>query len=372
MKNPALPSPFAAFAVSMGLFLVTSCGLAQDPQIPYTYASQNTGAYSPGPAYQPNYQTAPYSQQPMRQTRRNSPPPQAYNTAPPQQHPYGQLPYAYPQGQQPQPKKVPHGPEYQYGPRPVAQHSAGTENLAHEVEELKAKERRQDRRIDMLESRLNEREQGRSLNPPPSSSPRGLDGPIYHMPAKGRGSRDCLVEEPRPARTSGTYVVRRGDSLGLIAKQNGVSKSAILSANSIRHPDKLAVGQKLVIPGRSLAASPTKMSSSHKTPAPKMEGPRYVVSKKTHSTVEAPRMEVVTPSSPSAVASAPPPGVIPPPSGSRGVTSYRVEPGDTIEGVARSFGTSVAEIKNKNKLPTAHVPAPGEEIIVPLPGSVSS
>jgi hypothetical protein len=48
-----------------------------------------------------------------------------------------------------------------------------------------------------------------------------------------------------------------------------------------------------------------------------------------------------------------------------------VEAGDKIENVARTFNSTPAEIQRINKLSSPSLPAPGEEIIVPLPGSVA-
>ena len=64
-------------------------------------------------------------------------------------------------------------------------------------------------------------------------------------------------------------------------------------------------------------------------------------------------------------------GNVPNTSGPRGVTSYRVEAGDEIQTVARNFGTTPAELQRINKLSSQKLPATGEEIIVPLPGSLS-
>ena len=50
---------------------------------------------------------------------------------------------------------------------------------------------------------------------------------------------------------STTYVVRKGDTLGLIAKRFYGRMGAytlIVSANRIRNPDRLRIGQELVIP----------------------------------------------------------------------------------------------------------------------------
>jgi lipoprotein-anchoring transpeptidase ErfK/SrfK len=57
---------------------------------------------------------------------------------------------------------------------------------------------------------------------------------------------------PNPAPDTGAvYYVRRGDTLANIAGRYGVSLQALMSANNIRNPNLIYVGQRLVIPGRS-------------------------------------------------------------------------------------------------------------------------
>lgn len=51
------------------------------------------------------------------------------------------------------------------------------------------------------------------------------------------------------ASTSGTYTVRSGDTLWAIARAHGTTVPALVDANDLRHPDRLAPGQKLKIPG---------------------------------------------------------------------------------------------------------------------------
>lgn len=54
--------------------------------------------------------------------------------------------------------------------------------------------------------------------------------------------------ETQPAETESTYVVKAGDTLGKIAKANGVSLKALEAANSDVQPTRLKVGQKLNLP----------------------------------------------------------------------------------------------------------------------------
>ena len=53
---------------------------------------------------------------------------------------------------------------------------------------------------------------------------------------------------PATADNQKTYRVRRGDTLGLIAKRHGVSLSALLRANNLRRRDKIYPSQTLLLP----------------------------------------------------------------------------------------------------------------------------
>jgi LysM repeat protein len=75
---------------------------------------------------------------------------------------------------------------------------------------------------------------------------------------------------PAPApRKSVTHVVGKGETLGGIAAKYGVSVATLKSANAIKDERKLAVGQKLTIPGGK--AQPTSARPASK-PAEKKSG----------------------------------------------------------------------------------------------------
>lgn len=52
-----------------------------------------------------------------------------------------------------------------------------------------------------------------------------------------------------------THIVRSGETLGVIARNYGVPLGELVSANSITNPDRVLVGDVLVIPGRTAPAS---------------------------------------------------------------------------------------------------------------------
>ena len=71
---------------------------------------------------------------------------------------------------------------------------------------------------------------------------------------------------PAP-RSAGTYVVQAGDTLGAIALRFRVPVDALARANRLADPDKLRVGQRLVIPSSGSAqAAPTPAPTSAPLP----------------------------------------------------------------------------------------------------------
>src|SRR5262245_46197818 len=56
------------------------------------------------------------------------------------------------------------------------------------------------------------------------------------------------VADPAPAHADTVYVVQRGDTLAAIARRFGVSYQAIMQANGIANPNRIYVGQRLIIP----------------------------------------------------------------------------------------------------------------------------
>ncbi|MDQ3570666.1 MAG: M23 family metallopeptidase [Actinomycetota bacterium] len=112
-----------------------------------------------------------------------------------------------------------------------------------------------------------------------------------------------------PWSRTGTYKVRRGENLSLVAKRTGVPVAALARANAISDPDHLRPGQVLRIP-------PEKAS--------------------------APRSEAgVGPGR--ALAPLPSPVIV-----VDGTGRYRVRRGDTLAAIASRHGISVSELKRVN------------------------
>ena len=68
------------------------------------------------------------------------------------------------------------------------------------------------------------------------------------LPATGRAATAA-------AAATGIHVVRAGETLSNIAAAHGVTTRALMTANGIANPNRIYLGQRLVIPGSTSAGS---------------------------------------------------------------------------------------------------------------------
>ncbi len=119
------------------------------------------------------------------------------------------------------------------------------------------------------------------------------------------------IEPPGPDPSEMTfYKVRRGDTLGRIARRFGVRTGDIVAENNIRRPNRLRIGQVLTIPlyGSSIRTASRSI---------RYRQPRNV----------------------------PPPD----PSTHRAI-SYRIRRGDTLASISKRYGVTMANLQDWNKL----------------------
>ncbi len=62
-----------------------------------------------------------------------------------------------------------------------------------------------------------------------------------------------------------THTVRKGETLSAIARRYGLKTAKLQSWNRLPNPDKLRIGQRLLIPGASVAPRTTKSPKSEKS-----------------------------------------------------------------------------------------------------------
>jgi LasA protease len=86
-------------------------------------------------------------------------------------------------------------------------------------------------------------------------SPASLPSALANLPTHRPPGSKAITPTPNPPRilptlrpNQETYVVQPNDSLGKIARQNGISLQAMVNANQIANPNLLEVGQVLAVP----------------------------------------------------------------------------------------------------------------------------
>jgi LysM repeat protein len=143
--------------------------------------------------------------------------------------------------------------------------------------------------------------------------------------------------------TTGTcvYVVKRGDTLGLIATKNGTTVAVLSKMNGIKNPNKLYVGQKIKVPCAVVVIDP--------------EPPVIVV-----PPTDQPPVVVVDPAKPPVV-------IVDPakPASDDQCAWVVVKGGDTLGKIAAENGSSVAVIVSKNGIKNANVIMVGQKLCVP-------
>jgi LysM repeat protein len=78
-------------------------------------------------------------------------------------------------------------------------------------------------------------------------------GPLYAWVQKGAPRPGGGSTPPPPASSSSTYTVEKGDTLSSIAEDHKTTVAALVKLNSLKDADKLAIGQKLKLPGKATA-----------------------------------------------------------------------------------------------------------------------
>lgn len=144
------------------------------------------------------------------------------------------------------------------------------------------------------------------------------------------------------ASTSGSYVVKSGDTIGSIAKAHGIGPSTLLAANGMTNDDarKLKVGRKLVIPAKGATASMASTAAKAGKSAPAKTAAKPVADAKSAA-----------------------------PAAADGAT-YVVKSGDSIPKIAKQLGVKSTELMAANRMDEAATRRLqiGQKLVIPGKG----
>jgi len=177
-----------------------------------------------------------------------------------------------------------------------------------------------------------------------------------------------------------SYTVQRGDSLWSIAKKNGISIGELASANNIKSNATLQIGQKLLVPSKSLA--PTEGGAATATGTKgyivKSGDTLSTIATRHGTTIAAIRaanslrgdmvrvgQELRIPDGSVAPA---PTGPAPTPSTSQnssGASVHVVKMGDTLGAIARRYKVTVSDIARANNITDPTKILIGQELVIP-------
>jgi membrane-bound lytic murein transglycosylase D len=124
------------------------------------------------------------------------------------------------------------------------------------------------------------------------------------------------------------YTVKKGETLAAIAKKLRVGRTDLAEANFLRTSARVATGQKLVVPREA-----TALMAARAEPSIPVADSRLLTA------------DAVVPAAPSSSGS------------DRVKLTYRVKKGDTLNSIARAFGTSVVSIQNWNRISGSRIDA---------------
>jgi membrane-bound lytic murein transglycosylase D len=199
-----------------------------------------------------------------------------------------------------------------------------------------------------------------------SQIPPSTDGYYVRIPI---GSYDHFAEAyaelPEEKRQSTVaYVVKRGDALGKIARQYGVSVSQLMTTNGLRSTT-IQIGQRLVVPVPSYDSSPLLADVQGEEVVTVEYGrtrtrPILAASDVTRTTTTRPETPVVTASTASTPPAREPEAADPAGAETKETESetpeaptrivYSVQRGDNLTEIAKKYGVSLSELRSWNRI----------------------
>jgi membrane-bound lytic murein transglycosylase D len=185
---------------------------------------------------------------------------------------------------------------------------------------------------------------------------------------RGQGpdmQRAWLASDFRRDRGLGTYTVRWGDNLSMLAEQSGVRASRIRELNPSIDFDRLQTGARLALPyaaAQALSSRPSReeprVAAASPTPAPET-GPAPAAGAATNGSAPAGSTGTARPVAGTRVSA----------TGAGHARSHRVAAGETLWGISRAYGVSVEAIQEANSLSDATI-VTGQMLRLPVDGVV--
>lgn len=163
---------------------------------------------------------------------------------------------------------------------------------------------------------------------------------------------------PAKIKQGGSYVIQKGDTLSGIASRAGVSISEIKDANNLTS-DRIVAGKSLTIPRKGEAAAAA--------PAAKPAAPASAATAAPVPATAAPAPAAIA--EPAAAATSAVPAAAAPVAAAATAPVYEhvLYPGETLEDVARQYGSSQQEIMKMNSITDPGAVKPGTKLMVPIP-----
>ena len=157
-------------------------------------------------------------------------------------------------------------------------------------------------------------------------------GQVLVIPANNTEAPAAPVPAPasQPAATQVYHTVQRGETLRVIGERYGVTWQEIANRNNIANPNRILVGQQLVIPTAGSAPAPAVETVSAVPPAP-------APSVTTAPTVTETRTHVV-------------------------------QPGEYLSSIARRYGVSWTDIARVNNIVDPNRVLVGQSLVIPASG----
>lgn len=153
----------------------------------------------------------------------------------------------------------------------------------------------------------------------------------------------------RPVTAEGaSYVVQANDNLSAIAQRYGVSVKAIVEANGLTDPNRIQVGQSLVIPGAAAPRSPAPVPAPVPAPAPVAPSPMPPMAPDVVEPISSVPSMQPAPATPLRVA-----------------FDHEVREGDTLSSIASDYTVLEEELIALNNLPAGAQLQPGQVVRIP-------